>query len=47
MTTNFFPFLFLTVGQACRVSVPQREIEPWALAVEVQSPNHWTPGNSL
>ena len=34
MTTIFFPFLFLTVGQACRVSVPQREIEPWALTVK-------------
>ena len=39
----FFFFFFWLHHTACRILAPRREIEPGPTAVEVQSPNHWTP----
>ena len=35
-------FFFLPHGIACRILVPQAEIEPACPALEAQSLNHWT-----
>lgn len=37
-----FFFFFWLPHEACRILVPQAGIEPWSLAVKVQSLNHWT-----
>ena len=38
---SFF-FLIWLHHEACEVLVPQPGVEPWALAVKVLNPNHWT-----
>ena len=38
---DFF-FIFWPHAVACRILFPQPRIEPVPLAVEAQSPNHWT-----
>ena len=44
----FLSFFFsLAVSVARGILVPQSGIEPGPLAVEVQSPNHWTIRESL
>ena len=35
-------FFFLAMGAACRILVPQPEIEPVPSALEVWSLSHWT-----
>ena len=37
-----FFFFFWPHSVACEILVPRPRIEPTALAVKVQSPNHWT-----
>ena len=39
--------VFWPCSLACGILVPQSGIEAGALAVEEQSPNHWTTGNFL
>ena len=39
---GFFFFFFWSCHLACGISVPWSEIEPWPLAVRVQSPDHWS-----
>ena len=39
----FLWFCFVT----CGILVPQPEIEPGSLVVQVFSPKYWTPGESL
>ena len=38
----FIIIIFWPCRTACRILVPQPDIKPGALAVEVRSPNHWT-----
>lgn len=37
-------FFFLLHSMACNILFPRPGTEPMALAVEVQSPNHWSQG---
>ena len=39
--------LLLTMLCGLQVPVPQPEIEPWAMAVKTQNPNHYTIRNPL